>query len=227
MPADWDSHWNTKGINHDIMQIWAGYFVDSYQKYFGFSKNDVVLDFGAGLGDVSFLIKDKVQRIFLFDKSKYFLEELGKRFERFENVQVADSLQEITEPVSLIIISGVIHYMNEKELKEILIGLHGLCDFKTRIIISDIVPPDYSKLIDGFSQLLTGLRKKFFIKLFSYIVTNIFHDPKLSLETSSLYKYDEETLKQTLGENGYSARRMENNFSYSKYRYTLLCRLMV
>jgi SAM-dependent methyltransferase len=114
MPAEWDSHWNTKGINHDIMKIWAGYFVDSYQNYFGLLENDVVLDFGAGLGDVSFLIKDKVQRIYLFDKSKYFLEELEKRFERFENVQVVDSLQEITEPASLIIINGVIHYMNEK-----------------------------------------------------------------------------------------------------------------
>jgi hypothetical protein len=227
MPADWDSHWNTKGINHDIMQIWAGYFVDSYQKYFGFSKNDVVLDFGAGLGDVSFLIKDKVQRIYLFDKSKYFLEELGKRFGQVENVQVVGSLQEITEPASLIIINGVIHYMNEKGIKDMLIGLHGLCEATTRIIISDIVPPGYSKLVDGFSQLLTGLRKKFFTKLFSYILSNIFHDPKLSLKTSSLYKYDEKALKQTLGENGYSARRMENNFSYSKYRYTLLCRLTV
>lgn len=227
MPAEWDSHWNTKGINHDIMQIWAGYFVDSYQKYFGFLENDVVLDFGAGLGDVSFLIKDKVQRIYLFDKSKYFLEELAKRFERFENVRVVDSLGKIEEPVTLIIISGVAPYLSEEELKDMLIGLHGLCEASTRIIISDIVPPRYSKFIDGFSQLLTGLKEKFFTKLFSYILSNIFYDPKLSLKTSSLYKYDEKALKQILGENGYSARRMENNFSYSKYRYTLLCRLTV
>ena len=227
MPAEWDTHWNTKGINHDIMQIWAGYFVDSYQKYFGFLENDVVLDFGAGLGDVSFLIKDKVQRIYLFDKSKYFLEELAKRFERFENVRVVDSLRKIEEPVTLIIISGVAPYLSEEELKEMLIGLHGLCEASTRIIISDIVPPGYSKLIDGFSQLLTGLREKFFTKLLSYIFSNIFYDPKLSLKTSSLYKYDEKALKQILGEHGYSARRMENNFSYSKYRYTLLCRLTV
>ena len=227
MPADWDSHWNTKGINHDIMQIWAGYFVDSYQKYFGFLENDVVLDFGAGLGDVSFLIKDKVQRIYLFDKSKYFLEELAKRFERFENVRVVDSLRKIEEPVTLIIISGVAPYLSEEELKDMLIGLHGLCEATTRIIISDIVPPDYSKFIDGFSQLLTGLRKKFFTKFVSYIFTNIFYDPKLSLKTSSLYTYDEKVLKQILREHGYSARRMESNFSYSKYRYTLLCRLTV
>jgi len=226
MSSEWDQHFSSTKIDHGIMQIWADYFVDSYQKYFGFSRNDVVLDFGAGLGDVSFLIKDKVQKIYLFDKSDFFLDQLKKRFVLFPHIRVVHSLPEIKEPVSLIIINGVIHYMNRNEIKEMLVGLQSLCDLNTRIIISDIVPAGYSKLVDGISQLLTGLRKNFFKKLLSFMVTNILDDPKLSLKTSSFYLYDEEVLKQTLSGFGYAARRMGSNFSYSKYRYTLFCTLI-
>jgi ubiquinone/menaquinone biosynthesis C-methylase UbiE len=225
MPSEWDQHFSSTKIDHGIMEIWAGYFIDSYQKYFGFSKRDVVLDFGAGLGDVSHLIKDKVERIYLYDKSEFFLDQLRKRFGSFPHIRVVPSLQDVMEPVSLIIINGVIHYMKGNEIENMLIEFKGLCDSKTRIIISDIVPPGYSKPIDAISQLLTGLRKKFFRKLLSFIITNIIDDPKLSLKTSSLYLYDEEKLKQTLSGLGYTALKMEHNFSYSKYRYTLHCTL--
>ncbi len=225
MPSEWDQHFSSTKIDHGIMEIWAGYFVDSYQKYFGFSKRDVVLDFGAGLGDVSHLIKDKVERIYLYDKSEFFLDQLRNRFGVFPNLQVVHSLENIKEPVSLIIINGVIHYMKEDEVKNMLGELKRLCDSKTRIIISDIVPPGYSKAVDAISQLLTGMRKKFFRKLLSFIITNIRDDPKLSLRTSSLYLYDEKQLRQTLSGLGYAARKLENNFSYSKYRYTLHCTL--
>jgi len=225
MKSEWDQHFSSTQIDHGIMQVWAGYFVDSYQKYFGFTPKDVVLDFGAGLGDVSFLIKDKVERIYLYDKSEFFLDQLRRRFGAFPQIRVVPSLQDIREPVSLIIINGVIHYMKGNEVENMLAELKGLCDFKTRIIISDIVPPGYSKLVDAISQLATGLREKFFKKLLSFILTNIRDDPKLSLKTSSLYLYDEEELKRTLSRSGYAARKMENNFSYSKYRYTLHCTL--
>lgn len=207
------------------MQIWAEYFVDSYEKYFGFSKNDTVLDFGAGLGDISFLIKDRVASLVLYDKSEYFLDQLGRRFAAFPHIRVARSLREVQGPVSLIIINGVIHYMKENELEEMLVGLRGLCDLKTRIIIADIVPPGYSKLVDAFSQLRTGLRKGFLKKLLSFIVTNLWDDPKLGLKSSSFYLHGEEELEGTLSRFGYAARKMEKNFSYSKYRYTLDCRL--
>ncbi len=223
--SEWDRHFSSTEIDHGIMQIWAEYFVDSYQKYFGFSKNDTVLDFGAGLGDISFLIKDRVASLFLYDKSEYFLDQLGRRFAAFPRIRVARSLREVQGPVSLVIINGVIHYMKENELEEMLVGLRGLCDLKTRIIIADIVPPGYSKLVDAFSQLRTGLRKRFLKKLLSFIVTNLRDDPKLSLKSSSFYLHDEEELKGTLSRFGYAARKMEKNFSYSKYRYTLDCRL--
>jgi hypothetical protein len=183
------------------------------------------LDFGAGLGDISFLIRDRVASIFLYDKSEYFLDQLGRRFAPFHHIRIAPSLQDVQEPVSLIIINGVIHYMMASEMEEMLGALRGLCDSKTRIIISDIVPPGYSKLVDALSQLRTGLRRKFLKKLLSFIATNIRDNPRLSLSTAAFRLYDEEGLKRTLLRFGYTARRMEKNFSFSKYRYTLECRL--
>jgi len=177
------------------------------------------------LGDISFLIKDRVASIFLYDKSEYFLGQLEKRFASFPQIGVVRSLRDVQGPVSLIIINGVIHYMTKSELEEMLRELRGLCNFKTRIIISDIVPPGYSKLVDTLSQLRTGLRKNFFKKLLSFIMTNLRENPKQSLSSSSFHLYDEEDFKQILSRFGYTARKTEKNFSFSNYRYTLECRL--
>ncbi|HDY90469.1 MAG TPA: class I SAM-dependent methyltransferase [bacterium] len=79
MASEWDKHRSSKKFNNDLMSVLARYFVNCDERYFGFSGTEIVLDFGAGPGDVSFLIKDKVRRIYLFDKSKYFVEKLRKR----------------------------------------------------------------------------------------------------------------------------------------------------
>ncbi|MBI5583376.1 MAG: class I SAM-dependent methyltransferase [Deltaproteobacteria bacterium] len=224
-PSDWDRYFSSTKIDHSIMGIWAEHFVYSYHKYYGFSKSDVVLDFGAGLGDISFLVKDRVARIFLYDKSEYFLGQLGRKFASFPHIRVARSLLDVQGPVSLIIINSVIHYMTKSELEEMLRALRDLCDSKTRIIISDIVPPGYSKLLDALSQLRTGLRKKFLKKLLWFILVNLRENPKQSLSSSSFHLYGERDFKQILSRFGYTARKTEKNFSFSNYRYTLECRL--
>ncbi len=225
MASEWDKHWSSKKFNNDLMSILARDFVNSYQRYFGFSGTEIVLDFGASPGDVSLLIKDKVRRIYLFDKSKYFVEKLRKSFGKFQNIHIVNYLREIKEPVFIVIINSVVQYMNNKEIEDMLLRLHSISNLETRIIISDIVPPNYSKFLDCLYGILISIKNRFFKKYISYLITNIIYDPKLNLKTSTLHMYDEDELKKILLKHGYCSMRMENNFTYSMHSYTLQCKL--
>ena len=44
----WDSFWNSKRVNHEILKEWSKYFFRSYENQIGFKVDDVILDYGAG-----------------------------------------------------------------------------------------------------------------------------------------------------------------------------------
>ena len=225
MTSKWDQHWNSTRINHDIFEVWAKYFIQSYENDFGFSREDIILDFGAGRGDIPLLIKDRVQKIYLFEKSKVSADILRKRFDGFQNVYILDDILEINESPSLIIINSVIQYMSKDEVENMLSNLRKISNLKTKLIISDILPSGYTKLVDAIYLLKTSMKNGFFLKFVADMITNILHSPKLSLKTSSLQIHDEDELKQILLKHGYDSIKMERNFTYSTQRYTLYCTL--
>ena len=225
MASKWDQHWNSTKINYDIFKIWAQCFIRSYEKYFGFSKSDIVLDFGAGRGDIPLLIKDKVQKIYLFEKSQISTDFLRKKFKNIKNIDIVDNVLEINEPVSLIIINSVIQYMTKDEVGNMLSNLHKISNSKTKLIISDTLPSNYTKFNDAINLLKTSLKNGFFLKFASNMATSIIYSPKLSLKTSALQAYDAYEIKQLLLKHGYNSIIMERNFTYSTHRYTLYCTL--
>ena len=223
MASKWDRHWDSTKINCDIFDIGAKYFIESYEKYFHFLKTDIVLDFGAGKGDVSLLIRDKVQKIYLFEKSKMSTELLRKRFYDCENIHILDSLPEIKEPVSVIIINSVIQYMSKNEVEKMLSDLQKISSPNTKLIISDALPSGYTKFNDALHMLKTSLKNGFFLEFVTNMITSIINSPQLSLKTSSLQIYDKDEMKQILLKHGYDSVIMEKNFTYSQDRYTLYC----
>ena len=67
----WDSFWNSQRVNHDILKEWSKYFFRSYENQIGFKVDDVILDYGAGCGDLSILMSPMVKRYYVYDKSQY------------------------------------------------------------------------------------------------------------------------------------------------------------
>ena len=218
----WDSYWNSTNINRDIMQVWAAYFVGLYEKTFGFTGSEVVLDFGAGFGNVSFFIRNKAQKIYLYDKSEYMVEVLKVNFQNSKNMHIIPSLDEIDEKVDIIIVNSVLQYMSPDEFKKSLIELQRICKPETRIVFSDVIPHNYSKVTDFFVQLKLSLKFNFFRKLVLYAVSNSLFSPSLSLSSNYLTKYDEGELKAILSEFNFTSEKMKSNFTFSKKRYTLI-----
>ena len=62
----WDIYWESKAsINQDILKIWSKEFCKKYYKEIGLGADDVILDFGAGTGDVAItptIIEKKIAR---------------------------------------------------------------------------------------------------------------------------------------------------------------------
>ncbi len=219
----WDSYWNSNNINRDIMQVWAAYFVGLYEKTFGFTGSEVVLDFGAGFGNVSFFIRNKAQKIYLYDKSEYMLEVLKVNFQNSKNMHIISSVNDIDEKVDIILVNSVLQYMSIDELKKALLELQRICKPDTKIVFSDIIPHNYSKITDFLVQLKLSLKFRFFRKLMIYAVSNSVFSPSLSLSSNYLTKYDEDELIEILSEFNFASEKMESNFTFSKKRYTLVC----
>ena len=217
----WDKYWNSSNINRELMQVWATYFVGAYEKHFGFNENDVVLDFGAGYGNVSFLIRNKVKHIYMYDKAEYMQEVLRHNFSEQKNMQIISDLNEIKEKVSVIIVNSVSQYINKEEFREVLKEFNGLCNARTNLIIADIIPQDYSKMTDFRNQLSISMKYGFFSKLLIYAISNTFFSPSLSLSAEYLVKYDENEMLSLLAEQGFDAKKTENNFTFSKNRFTI------
>jgi ubiquinone/menaquinone biosynthesis C-methylase UbiE len=219
----WDNYWNSNNINRDIMQVWAAYFVGLYEKSFGFDGTEVILDFGAGYGNVSFFIRNKANRLYLYDKSVHMQDVLRANFQNSKNIQVVASVGEIEEKLDVIIINSVIQYMSTEELKQSLLELQRLCKPETRIVISDVIPRNYSKVTDFLVQIKLSLKFNFFRRLVVYAISNSVFSPQLSLSSNYLTKYDEQELIDLLEEHNFLAKKMESNFTFSKKRYTLVC----
>ena len=217
----WDKYWNSSNINREIMQVWAAYFVGAYEKYFGLNENDIVLDFGAGYGNVSYFIRNKVKHIYMYDKAEYMREVLRHNFSEHKNMQIISDLNEINEKVSIIIVNSVAQYINKEEFKEVLKEFSGLCNESTNLIIADIIPRGYSKMTDFRNQLSISMKYGFFGKLLIYAISNTFFSPSLSLSAEYLVKYDEDEMVSLLAEQGFEAKKTENNFTFSKKRFTI------
>jgi ubiquinone/menaquinone biosynthesis C-methylase UbiE len=217
----WDNYWNSSNINREIMQVWAAYFLGAYEKFLGLNKHDVVLDFGAGYGNVSYFIRNKVKHIYMYDKAEYMQQVLTHNFSEHKNMQIVSDLNEINGKVSVIIVNSVSQYIPKDDFRNILKLFRKFCTKETNIIIADVIPRNYSKLNDFRNQLSISLKYGFFTKLLVYAISNTFFSPSLSLSAEYLIKYDEEEIIGLLTEEGFDAKTTENNFTFSKDRFTI------
>ncbi len=220
----WDDYWNSSNINRKIMEVWATCFAGACDRYHLTSSDDVVLDFGAGYGHVSNLLRDKVSRIYLFDKSSYMQDILHTHFDGEPNMKVISEWDEIPEKVTLIIINSVAQYISKEDFRKILSSFLKITDHRTKVVISDIIPEGYSLLPDFTQQFTTAIRHGFFTKLVAFAISNTLYKPSLIISDNELVTYGREEMVELLAETGFKAELAPENFTYSKKRFTVIAR---
>ncbi len=137
-----------------------------------------ILDYGCGLGIWNEKeLKDKINKIILFDKNKKLIPILKKKY---KNKKVVIDFNENTifkNKINLIIFSSVIQYLNEKKLKKIFVKIANTYkNKKLFIFIND--HPTVPRHVEIFIWFFTNWKKLFYsIKLIfdlDYLKTKYF-----------------------------------------------------
>ena len=217
----WDSYWEAEHFDIDILAIGAQYFCEAYRRMIGLNSQEIILDFGAGAGDVSIALAPKVKKCYVYDKSKRMQQILHMRTKAIANITVIDSLTELTPSPSVIILNTVIQYLFPPELTAVIKQLRDIGQPHTMLLITDIIPAHYSKITDLLEQTFFSIRSGFFLKFAHHVASRILKAPSQEMGCRTLERYDPSTLIEILTHAGFSAVVLKENLLYSKQRYSI------
>ena len=141
---------------------------------------------------------------------------------KIENLLVISDLQDIPEKPNIVIINSVIQYLKHEEFEDLIQKLRIVTQENSLIVLSDILPPNYSTFKDTFQLIFITLRHGIFIKFIYHILRSLLLAPVENIQNNSLTKYDFAYLNEFLTKNNYQVLKNKFNFTYSTHRYTLL-----
>jgi cyclopropane fatty-acyl-phospholipid synthase-like methyltransferase len=221
----WDFFWEkpTSGFE-EIMKKSADAFVLSFLEQIPLNKTERLLDFGAGTGDILEIFLKHFSHVFGYDKSSYIIRKLEKRFQENDQVTIIKDLEVMTSSchdMDCIFLNSVIQYMSLKELQDLLVQFKQILAPEGILIISDIIPPRYSRIADTFGLIQTTLHKGFLPTFVKQIVQSILKNPFMQTQMT-LAQYSEEGLHKLLNENGFKAERLASNLHLSRHRFSLV-----
>jgi hypothetical protein len=111
-----------------------------------------ILDFGAGEGSLTFLLKSTITDVYAYEPSSVLRTALSERL----GVNVVENLAELSsEKFDLVIMCSVVQYIDPTQLTSELDQILSLTD---RVIIADV--PDNVKYLDALSSLISVLFEK-------------------------------------------------------------------
>lgn len=168
--------------------------------------SDAVLDVGAGIGRWAGVLTSKVKLYHGIEPVPELVDTACERNKNFSNVSFQrisaedmnnDTLKENT--FSLIIIAGVLHYVNDDSLEKILKNVRSHADERSRILIRGPFAIEERLSLDGFwAQELEAEYSAIYrtMEEFLSITSRIFHDFSLEIN-EPLYPDELESRKET------------------------------
>ncbi len=149
------------------------------------SKNLVVFDYGCGPCTIHKYIKFK--KIYLYD---IFPIKIKDKNRKFKIIKKFNEIKNINQKLDLIIINGVIQYMNEREIKNLISTFVPKLKYKGIIFFGDI--PQHIRVIELFFLIFSP-------KIFLYISRYFFK--RLDYLNFKYYVHSKIRLKSIINKN--------------------------
>jgi SAM-dependent methyltransferase len=164
----WESYW--EGLS-DEQQL----FREQSEEYFRNLNSTVrldpqarVLDFGCGFGYVAEVLAPRVGELFLWDASANMRRRARLNLAGHQNIQFLD----LSDPKSLpdelqfelILVNSVVQYMTFDEFSAWLLRWRNMLAPTGRLVISDLIPPDYPAILDVVDLLRFSARRGFLVR---------------------------------------------------------------
>jgi SAM-dependent methyltransferase len=164
----WKSYWEELSDNPQLFREQSDEYVRNVQSALISERVARVLDFGCGFGFVAQMLAPHVGELFLWDASTNMrrcarLNVAGRRNIRFLDLSDPQSLTDQLQ-FELILVNSVVQYMTLEEFSAWLLRWRDMLAPGGRIVVSDLIPPDYPDLWDIADLLRFSARRGFLIR---------------------------------------------------------------
>lgn len=162
--SGWDRYWDGLRNDQRIFQHEADDLVERMAPILAPLAHGRVLDFGCGFGFVAERLAPQVGELWLWDQSPSMREKATSRVARHANARVATSTPPAGTPgtFDLILVNSVAQYLSPRQLEACLATWASMLSPAGRVILADLIPPDYSASGDMLRLLRFAARRGFF-----------------------------------------------------------------
>jgi 2-polyprenyl-3-methyl-5-hydroxy-6-metoxy-1,4-benzoquinol methylase len=189
------------------------------------SCDDVVLDYGCGEAIAAEMVAACCRNLILSDAAPNIRTRLSSRFAGYAKIAVL-SPEEVSDlsrdSLDVIIINGILQYLEKIELKELLATLDPLLKDDGVMVIGDIIPRDRSIFADAAALLSFGFKSGFFIAAVYGLLRTFFSEYRGLLLKFGLRRYDEAEILAILRAAGFVAQRRHLNIGHNQGRMTFV-----
>jgi SAM-dependent methyltransferase len=164
----WDSYWEELSDKQRLFREQSDEYVQNLKSAIVPDRGARVLDFGCGFGFVAEMLAPQVRELFLWDSSANMRRRARLNVAGHQNIRFLD----LSDPKSLpdelqfelILVNSVVQYMTFDEFSAWLLRWRNMLAPGGRIVVSDLIPPDYPAIWDIVDLLRLSARRGFLVR---------------------------------------------------------------
>lgn len=164
----WRSYWEELTENQQLFREQSDEYFRNLRVTLGLDPRMRVLDFGCGFGHVAELLAPHVGELSVWDASANMRRRALVNLAERQNIRFLDLFASNSSGSDLqfdvILVNSVIQYMRPEEFFGWLLHWRNMLAPGGRIVISDIIPPDYPSLQDLWDLVRFSARRGFLLR---------------------------------------------------------------
>lgn len=165
--AVWESYWEELSEEQRLFREQSDEYFRNLASTLWLDPQARVLDFGCGFGHVAQLLAPRVGELFLWDASANMRRRARINVAGYQNIRFLDLSNPKSLPdglqFELILVNSVVQYMTLDEFSGWLIRWRRMLVPNGRLVISDLISPEYPAIRDIVDLLRLSARRGFLI----------------------------------------------------------------
>jgi 2-polyprenyl-3-methyl-5-hydroxy-6-metoxy-1,4-benzoquinol methylase len=229
--VNWTEFWSSRFYEyHPIWRKNAEFFFAATAPFLGYNEDDVVLDYGCGLGYLAEKLCYRVKEIHCADISEHFLSISKRRLEKHKNLLFHKIGQEDYLNMSflgkakfskIICLSVIQYYRNYDEVEALISRLSQYVCKKGSLIIADI-PNEGNTRTELYGMIRFGLRERCVVDMCKHIIHMLVSDYRKINRQEGILKFSSEKLKHMLARIGLDGKIIMDKLTINDKRLHLI-----
>ena len=226
--SPWLDFWNTSNwhVNARHKDVYYRQVAQDIARYVP-SRSAHVLDYGSGEALHADVVAAAAGKVLLCEAAPRVRTTIARRFANNPKLQVVvpEEVERLPQhSLDLIVLHSVTQYLTPWEAKTLLALFHRLLDRRGILIVSDVITPADSSITDATALLRLGAANGFLIAACAGLARIRLSEYWRLRTRLGLTRYDEATMIEKLGAEGFLAYRANKNIGYNQARMTFVAR---